>query len=364
MLGLSSIGKPTTESDEKRRNLSLRMRELLAGATPNLLSHTMPSKKINPDQEGNALKIDMGTIQMADALSDPLHHMYTPVPEKIILRTEKSPLGPPFPPNNRLDLSILQAADAMSEPMYHVELTTMKNQKNTGDVQEQSMSAPYHPYFNATLLPKIGMPALSSLLQRSPPTLSPRVLKNVAEKPTNNRTTIDKIILLEASNNDFCDAWGCHPYVLPRSSISPSRQVTAFRLPLHKATNSFWSSDLTGTDVEEPSKKRRRTNNHTEKMYRGTVAFAEVIFQASPLQLANYSSGHGVQTHTVDDSFMHYASPSVLPSVAPWTTGCELISLHGLYLEEQGTRSAAGSVFRRGNGSLSEPLANGLMDRS
>jgi len=43
---------------------------------------------------------------------------------------------------------------------------------------------------------------------------------------------------------------------------------------------------------------------------------------------------------------------------------CELISLHGLYLEEQGTRSAAGSVFRRGNGSLSEPLANGLMDRS
>jgi len=43
---------------------------------------------------------------------------------------------------------------------------------------------------------------------------------------------------------------------------------------------------------------------------------------------------------------------------------CELISLHGLYLEEQGTRSAAGSVFRRGNGSLSEPLANGLMDCS
>ena len=43
---------------------------------------------------------------------------------------------------------------------------------------------------------------------------------------------------------------------------------------------------------------------------------------------------------------------------------CELISLHGLYLEEQGTRSAAGSVFRRGNGSLSEPRANGLMDRS
>jgi len=43
---------------------------------------------------------------------------------------------------------------------------------------------------------------------------------------------------------------------------------------------------------------------------------------------------------------------------------CELISLHGLYLEEQGTRSAVGSVFRRGNGSLSEPLANGLMDRS
>jgi len=46
------------------------------------------------------------------------------------------------------------------------------------------------------------------------------------------------------------------------------------------------------------------------------------------------------------------------------TSVCELISLHGLYLEEQGTRSAAGSVFRRGNGSLSEPLANGLMDRS
>jgi len=43
---------------------------------------------------------------------------------------------------------------------------------------------------------------------------------------------------------------------------------------------------------------------------------------------------------------------------------CELISLHGLYLEEQGTRSAAGSVFRRGNGSLSEPLAKRLMDRS
>jgi len=36
---------------------------------------------------------------------------------------------------------------------------------------------------------------------------------------------------------------------------------------------------------------------------------------------------------------------------------CELISLHGLYLETS-------SAIRRGNGSLSEPLANGLMDRS